>query len=402
MLSKFQISRFHPLCLSLSIAFFTQVQLSIASIDGINALWERIEDQGIESIEELLDDPLFSRTFGRSFLLIHDSRSSLQHASRDDPRVVLYNRKPNHQRMNMMIAMSSREQLKGGNSLEIIDFQFDSADFQFARIEFEPSGTFLTLDPPECAQCHQGRPVWDSYRFWPGVFPEHSLRENRYLRAMEHYERHAASTRLGLLKTPDGKPAFSDDPIYISGLLRSIEDFSTDVGYLNMWKLMGSLQQELTSEELRWFFELLEGGPRLLKREQGGGWLSRAFPNWDAEQTLKHYESLLLDTQEGLQRYLERRRSRWKGLTGERWLKEYEVITPLGGTGPTREFDTGNIGNIALIRLFLRYRGLEYLFQPLTLEKDSWAFSAPRLRSQPQSESCRELLRKIKRRQRKN
>jgi hypothetical protein len=101
--------------------------------------------------------------FFQNFALVYRSRS-LQRSSLEQPRVIAFGKDkglygPPSQ---LFMAFSSLD-----DRVELMGYDDKANDFRFAELRF-PQG--LQTEPAECRTCHQGKPIWDSYSVWPGVY----------------------------------------------------------------------------------------------------------------------------------------------------------------------------------------------------------------------------------------
>lgn len=124
-------------------------------------------------IEDLL--PLLPPDFRSRYVLVHQSRS-LQGATAIAPRVIMFGLDA-----KFIIAFSGSAKLEGYDSIETIEFDDQSKEFNFRSISF-PSENRASQEqikphiseknPERCTHCHRKelRPNWDTYSSWPGVF----------------------------------------------------------------------------------------------------------------------------------------------------------------------------------------------------------------------------------------
>lgn len=122
-----------------------------------------INEGKIKSVEDLLDKlPYEMRD---QMILVHDTRSSFQHASREIPRMILSTRDS-----KLILAFAGSAGVKGGSLVEVIEFNEKDEDFKFKSIDFSKTIP-ITHNPTSCVSCHiSNRPIWDTYPHWPGVY----------------------------------------------------------------------------------------------------------------------------------------------------------------------------------------------------------------------------------------
>jgi hypothetical protein len=113
------------------------------------------------TLEALLPElPQSYRTF---FTLMHETKS-LQEATPDDPRVILFG-------LDAKLLMAFDGTAK---NLELIEWQPKTKSFEFHEIEFPKQGSphYSEPNPAKCVRCHGTdlRPNWEHYRQWPGAY----------------------------------------------------------------------------------------------------------------------------------------------------------------------------------------------------------------------------------------
>ena len=136
------------------------------------ALQSLIETRNPHSIEELL--PALPASLRYRYALVFASRS-LQDGSFEAPRAVLYG--PD---ARFALTFNGASNQRGFNSLETMDFDPVSQQFQFREITFPatPSDSgkvgISEPNPSRCRRCHgsPAHPVWDTPPLWPGVYGE--------------------------------------------------------------------------------------------------------------------------------------------------------------------------------------------------------------------------------------
>ena len=110
-----------------------------------------------------------------NYVVMYRSRS-LQHATPTKPRVLVYS-----PTARLILSFNGGDtNVKGHDSIEVIQFRDSSARFEFREIQFgkeDELPTFSDANPRKCFACHQGserknvdlRPNWEPYNIWPGA-----------------------------------------------------------------------------------------------------------------------------------------------------------------------------------------------------------------------------------------
>ena len=137
----------------------------------VEKLLKIISEEKIESIEALL--PRLPKHLRDRYVLMFKSRS-LQQATFQRPRAILFEGDA-----SLIVAFGASE-LRGGNSLETIQFREATKRWEFREVSFQagqPARVSLP-NPRRCLECHQGshrqdvdpRPNWEPYNLWPGAY----------------------------------------------------------------------------------------------------------------------------------------------------------------------------------------------------------------------------------------
>ncbi|MEQ1878255.1 MAG: hypothetical protein ABL958_16555 [Bdellovibrionia bacterium] len=138
---------------------------SLAHATTFEDLRSLIESNGLKTIEDVL--PRLSPVLKSNYVLVHTSRS-LQSATPSQPRAILF--EPGGY---FLMAFNSASAAKGAQSLEVVQYRYESGSFEFRNIEFSAEGAkFSDANPARCFGCHRAdpRPNWESYPFWPGAY----------------------------------------------------------------------------------------------------------------------------------------------------------------------------------------------------------------------------------------
>jgi cytochrome c551/c552 len=122
-----------------------------------------VENKKIKSVEEFIT--VMPEKWKEKYTLVYSSRS-IQGASYENPRVIIYSG-------NTMFTFNGGESQLGGNKIEAISFNESKNKYESMEITFNPgTNAIVEHNPKSCIQCHQTeiKPIWDSYRQWPGVY----------------------------------------------------------------------------------------------------------------------------------------------------------------------------------------------------------------------------------------
>ncbi len=95
---------------------------------------------------------------------------SLQSASYAKPRAIVFGTDG-----RFMMTFNADVGQRGGDRVEMIQFNAESATFEFRELVFSAGAPQLSAANPEkCVRCHtsQLRPIWEKYDNWPGAFGE--------------------------------------------------------------------------------------------------------------------------------------------------------------------------------------------------------------------------------------
>jgi mono/diheme cytochrome c family protein len=133
-------------------------------------LRQLIEVGGVDSVEGLL--AVLPEELRAHYTLVFASRS-LQDASLENPRVVLFGNKA-----QLILTFNGAVSQRGFESVETMEFDAAANRFLFREIAFAPGKTpraaISDPNPARCIACHDrpARPIWDASPLWPGVYGE--------------------------------------------------------------------------------------------------------------------------------------------------------------------------------------------------------------------------------------
>ena len=139
---------------------------------GFESLQTLMRTRDVGTVEELL--AALPEAQRRNYALMFDSRS-LQAASLDDPRVILYG--PD---ARFVLTFNGDAAQRGFRTIEALEFDTVTRQFHLRELEFpeRPAGAAAVRvsepNPERCMRCHGNppHPVWDSFPLWPGAYGE--------------------------------------------------------------------------------------------------------------------------------------------------------------------------------------------------------------------------------------
>ena len=120
-----------------------------------------------------------------NYVLMFDSKSR-QEGSFKEPRAIIFSPK-----QEFVMAFNGGGHQRGGNQVEIMQFNKEQRAFEFFEVDFNgPSPHLSSVNPPRCQACHRKdpRPNWDYYFFWAGMYggDDDRLISNIYFIWQEH------------------------------------------------------------------------------------------------------------------------------------------------------------------------------------------------------------------------
>jgi len=138
---------------------------------GFESLLQLIAERHVDTPETLLAAlPADLRTH---YTLVFASRS-LQDATMEDPRVLLFGTKA-----NLILSFNGNSSQRGFDAIETMEFVPDLNRFVFREISFRSGDSQSPIkisepNPARCTACHDSpaRPIWDVPPVWPGVYGE--------------------------------------------------------------------------------------------------------------------------------------------------------------------------------------------------------------------------------------
>ena len=140
-----------------------------------SSLQSIISKENTTSVEALL--PLLPPSLLEHYALMFSSRS-LQEASPENPRVILYGTDA-----RFLVTFNGAASQKGFRTLETMEFDPKLGSYTLREITFPAPGTheavqYSAENPAKCILCH-GKPahaIWDSPPLWPGAYGERYLK----------------------------------------------------------------------------------------------------------------------------------------------------------------------------------------------------------------------------------
>ena len=212
--------------------------------------------QGIHSFDEILRE--FSSEYRSHYTVMYHSGSE-QGASEDNPRVIMYGRDA-----KTILGFNGHPSQKGFNTLEMIQFNDETKEFEFYQISFQ-DGKRVTMSPPNpkaCTECHgtPPRPNWEQYDKWPGAFGSDEDRlyddEKERSKFKEFANRNRKDTRYGWLENlkENYAPQDSDANRYMAKFTKAETNarFTSLLGILNAKRMAKRLMSSPSYEKNKW------------------------------------------------------------------------------------------------------------------------------------------------------
>jgi hypothetical protein len=164
--------------LGLSNHAFAQDAYRLSHIETI------VQQRRPASVEDLLKSlPAILRS---KFIIMADGRA-LQQSAPDNPRILFFQNHLDSSMFNenetrLILTVNLKPESRGGDSLEMLDFDFKTKRFIFQEVSFKDGKDYVSgRNPPQCMTCHRGgRPLWDLYGAWPGTFDGNTIFHNGY------------------------------------------------------------------------------------------------------------------------------------------------------------------------------------------------------------------------------
>jgi hypothetical protein len=155
----------------------------LSAAPSYESIVDLVRTRNIRSIDALLGQPEFPRSYLRGFTSVFKSRS-IQYADPLNPRIVVYG-----EDAKLVLAFTcatgdcvalpggATGPVAGGEHLEIVQWRESSKSFEYRDITFPEGNTGeVTLsepNPQRCLACHGAsdpRPNWEPYNQWPGMY----------------------------------------------------------------------------------------------------------------------------------------------------------------------------------------------------------------------------------------
>jgi hypothetical protein len=155
---------------------------------------ERISKTSYSSAEDFLRDWKSERpVYFSNYVMAYRSRS-LQQATPQFPRVIMFNRNA-----DMVLSFNGHGEHRGFQNIEMMRFDHEKDNFEFYELSFNNNRAELSPpNPVKCLECHQGskrqnvdaRPNWEPYNAWLGFYgsidDSTSLMKSSFLRKNIH------------------------------------------------------------------------------------------------------------------------------------------------------------------------------------------------------------------------
>ena len=164
------------LCLSVFSFADTYTLTTTGAVDtgDFTLLNDRIAKNNYAALEDFLRDWKSVRPeYFSNYVMAYRSRS-LQHATPQFPRVILFN-----SNADVVMSFNGHEEHRGYQNIEMMRFNHDKDSFEFYEMSFKNNRAELSgANPVKCLECHQGsnranvdpRPNWEPYNAWLGFY----------------------------------------------------------------------------------------------------------------------------------------------------------------------------------------------------------------------------------------
>ncbi len=315
---------------------------------SVEALLEQLKDPARTALSSEDRDALF-----QSWVAIYQSKSRHQ-ASMEHPRFLL--RSSNGR---FLLAFATLPKSQQFHTVELIQQNPVTRRWDFAEIQFDPSGkapgTFRSAgsgsDAHSCTQCHQGHPLWHSYRLWPGAFKSND--DETQPESKEGIAKDALITKIDSRKEPRTQ-TLGTALFFQEGPPTTNTEFSITLGMANFDRVAKLLVQSPNFRNYRFaLLATLQTNPRCMTE------LESFLPEGIRKASHpKSYASLLAETKKAHAQYYSDR-------------KEH-----LGENAPDSSSERGDIE----AENAYRTAGLRYLAQGLGLKRpdeqpENWSLS---------------------------
>jgi hypothetical protein len=308
-------------------------------------------------------------------VILHHS-ASLQHASFENPRVLLFGRGT--------VLGFSEDPNKKERVVELLAFNPSDSRFKPAEIEFLP-GKKPTLknNPKECGACHglgdEFRPLWQPYDVWPNAFGARAgvffgIKQDSGNRDEEKaYKRFIQNDSLtGIYASIAGRPSLT--PRFGKSLqLEGNTDFTQYISSFNFLKMMTILKNEFKQDN-PFRYALLAGLNGCILNEKKPGHKGLSVEDFIptsiiSKMPLKH-QDILSDTIQARKEMMERFISQYG---------HYFVGTNEDFSFTQRlDFENGIIGNA---RFILENLGIEWSRFTLSMGENLYSMAVPTILS---------------------
>lgn len=212
-------------------------------------------------IERLAARPQALETFVASlpaamrskYALVYQTRNLIQPASLEAPRMLLFN-----EDSSVVLAIAP-----GHSTVEMMNYQ--GGEFVFKTLDTATG--HIDHEPKTCFGCHAGRPIWDSYPDWAGVFGSDSGARTHEHAAFQEFlskgvEGRVYESLVGLhsVALNEEHAAFGQN-----SLLTMNEQVTEEMGSLNMQRIFAQLTRHPDYETYRFaLFAAINGDESFL------------------------------------------------------------------------------------------------------------------------------------------
>lgn len=223
-----------------SLSFFSASTAHCAQPLTLEDLISASNSRWVQTKEDFLSH--LTKKYRESFSFVYHSQGQEQiNITPQTPRII-FNGQP-----DLLMTVSGHSAAKP--YIEVIH-KNDRHEFVFYRIDFTPGlsrkDRFQRIQTQECFTCHLGRPIWDSYPVWPGMFgsmhPFKMPAEEKWLREFIASDQSRTGVYSKLVNL---------DQATIDILIRRNIDFSNQLAKLNAESIAHQVMQSPNYRSLR-------------------------------------------------------------------------------------------------------------------------------------------------------
>jgi hypothetical protein len=321
----------------------------------LRPIFNSIESGEFRSVEDVIR--ALPKSMKRRNALVYQTQNVRQAASAEFPRALFFS-----EDLKAMIAISGDpNDVTGYQTVEVIEFDERLNQYRFSSVDFESGRGTVKRDVAECAKCHHGRPIWDAYPRWAGIFGSEHTRsyisddEREHIRSFQRARLADKGGRYALFMKTELMPSF----------------------YLEKVALNVELTKELSEHFLAQEMKALKGTPKysaFVRAVLFGAVAMRPekfveFLEGELNRDLKQrYEVILKD--------ILRRQMAYVKDANVRTAKSFSVSQSKVSLGFDSGFITFQSDTVASIRLAYEILGIPMGYRGFGLHGASYAFTS--------------------------